>query len=187
MRSPEKVAFFNAKNRCECKKASYYKDYGGRGIKFKFRSFEQWFEELGPRPSPSYSVHRIDNDGHYAPGNIRWATRKEQRENSRPVTDTSRMSAAAKARCTPEWRAAVSLRVKAQHAAGKFGSATVTPAGRARIRRKIRAQRTEISNKLRELWRGEFGERLRKIHNSPEVRERHRQGALRRYRGTNSN
>jgi len=39
---------------------------------------------LGPKPSPKHTVDRIDNDGHYVPGNVRWATRSEQNKNQRP-------------------------------------------------------------------------------------------------------
>jgi group I intron endonuclease len=88
----------------------------------------------------------------------------------------------AKARCTPEWRAAVSARVKKQHAEGKFGDATLTPEGRARRKEKLKARRKEIGIKMKKLWTGEMGVRLRAKHRSPETREKHRQGALRRYR-----
>lgn len=187
MRSPERRAFFNAKNRCECKKASYYANYGGRGIRFKFKSFEQWFQELGPRPSSLYSVHRIDNNSHYEPGNVKWATRTEQAANRRAVADTSLMSARAKARCTPKWKAAVSKRVKAQHAAGKLGRATWKPGSAERQRRKMLKQGKKNGARMKKLWKGEMGVRLRAIHQSPETRERHRQAMLRRLGGNNRN
>jgi hypothetical protein len=60
-----------------------WKDYGGRGIEFRFISIEQFFAELGPRASPAHSLDRKDNDGHYEPGNVRWATKTEQQLNRR--------------------------------------------------------------------------------------------------------
>lgn len=60
-----------------------FRDYGGRGIHFLFESFEQFLEEVGLRPSNKHSLDRKNNDGHYTPGNIRWATRKEQNFNKR--------------------------------------------------------------------------------------------------------
>jgi hypothetical protein len=83
-RTPEGAAFRGARNRCTNPNAQAWKDYGGRGIKFLFTSFEQWFAELGPRPTPEHSVDRINNDGNYEPGNVRWATDEEQNRNQRP-------------------------------------------------------------------------------------------------------
>jgi hypothetical protein len=83
--TPEYAAYCCAKRRCDNPNDHAYKDYGGRDIKFLFESFEQFFAEVGPRPPgkhPSgralYSIHRINNDGHYEPGNVKWATDKEQ-------------------------------------------------------------------------------------------------------------
>lgn len=72
-----------AKGRC-CRA---HPDYGGRGIQFLFPDIlaaTTWvLENLGPRPSKKHSMDRIDNDAHYEPGNLRWATRQEQARNKR--------------------------------------------------------------------------------------------------------
>jgi hypothetical protein len=83
--TPEWTSFHAAKKRCTNTKAKQYADYGGRGIKFRFKSFEEFFAEVGPRPEPKfkYSLERIDNDGHYESGNVRWATKKQQARNRR--------------------------------------------------------------------------------------------------------
>jgi hypothetical protein len=81
-KTPEYVAFYNARTRCTSINYSRWADYGGRGIKFLFHSFEEFLATLGPKPGPEYSVDRFpNNDGHYEPGNVRWATREEQMAN----------------------------------------------------------------------------------------------------------
>lgn len=91
--TPEYQAWSQAKDRCTNPRSHAWENYGGRGIKFLFDSFEEWFAELGPRPEgvdkngqALYSVDRINNNGHYEPGNVRWATSKEQAINRRCTT-----------------------------------------------------------------------------------------------------
>jgi hypothetical protein len=81
--SPEYHAYHGAKQRCMNPRDPAWKDYGARGIKFLFTSFEQWFAEIGPRPGPEYEHDRIENDGNYEPGNVRWVTHAEQMKNRR--------------------------------------------------------------------------------------------------------
>src|SRR6266852_2886597 len=86
VRTPEHRAYCNAILRCTHPNATAWPDYGGRGIKFLLEPFEIFFMELGPKPEPKhlYSVDRINNDGNYEAGNVRWATKQEQNANKRP-------------------------------------------------------------------------------------------------------
>jgi hypothetical protein len=86
---PEYTAYYSAKGRCNNVKDESYPDYGGRGIKFNFVSFEEFLRELGLRPSSNHSLDRINNDGNYEIGNVRWATAKEQLYNRRPYVLSS--------------------------------------------------------------------------------------------------
>jgi hypothetical protein len=74
--------FKRAKQKCTNPRATQYKDYGGRGIKFLFKSFQDFFRELGRRPCGKV-LDRINNDGHYESGNVRWATRTQSSRNRR--------------------------------------------------------------------------------------------------------
>jgi hypothetical protein len=74
------------KTRCLNPRSKGYSYYGGRGITVCARwrdSFEAFYQDLGPRPSPQHSLERVDNDGNYEPGNVRWAQLSEQATNKR--------------------------------------------------------------------------------------------------------
>jgi len=74
--------------RCYNSNRNGFQHYGGRGIKVcdEWRdSPEEFIKHVGPAPSPSHSLDRIDNDGDYRPGNVRWATWNEQARNRRPA------------------------------------------------------------------------------------------------------
>ncbi len=79
--TPEYKAFYNARRRCENQKVASFKYYGARGIEFRFESFEQFIAEIGTRPTPKHSLDRIDNNGHYERGNVKWSTHQEQMLN----------------------------------------------------------------------------------------------------------
>lgn len=85
-KTPEYKAWFSMINRCRRSETTGYERYGGRGIAVcdEWRgSFLSFYEHVGPRPSRDYSLDRIDVNGDYSPGNVRWATRKQQQRNIR--------------------------------------------------------------------------------------------------------
>jgi hypothetical protein len=77
-----------ARQRCTNPLIPNYENYGGRGIRFSdslagLSGARLLLEALGPRPSRAHTIDRIDNDGDYKIGNLRWATRKQQNLNRR--------------------------------------------------------------------------------------------------------
>lgn len=74
------------RSRCYNEKHVGFRHYGGRGIAVcpAWRvSFAAFFAYVGPRPTDKHSLGRINNDGDYEPGNVRWETPIEQHNNER--------------------------------------------------------------------------------------------------------
>jgi hypothetical protein len=92
--SPEDRAYHNARSRCTNPKNPRFYCYGARGIEFRFTCLQELLEDIGERPSPEHTLDRKNNDGHYEPGNVRWATRSEQAKNRNPFTQPPRSEAA---------------------------------------------------------------------------------------------
>lgn len=70
--------------RCTNSKIKGFKNYGGRGINVfdEWLNFESFLKHIGPRPKGT-SLERINNELGYQPGNVKWATRSEQNNNTR--------------------------------------------------------------------------------------------------------
>jgi len=76
--------------RCYNKKCNYYEHYGARNIKMhkewktNMRLFFDYIENtLGDKPGKQFTLDRINNNGNYEPGNLRWASKQEQAYNTR--------------------------------------------------------------------------------------------------------
>lgn len=72
-------------NRCTNPNDHLYEFYGARGIKVcaRWRVFEDFLADVGRRPGKNLTLDREDNEKGYEPGNVKWATRKEQARNRR--------------------------------------------------------------------------------------------------------
>lgn len=87
-KTSEYQAWRDLGQRCYNQNSRLYRYYGARGICVCERwrgenGFTRFIEDMGKKPSPEFSIDRIDNDGNYEPGNCRWATKKQQRMNQR--------------------------------------------------------------------------------------------------------
>lgn len=104
-RSREYRCWKAMRGRCHSECNASYPDYGGRGIRVcdEWRTrggFERFLAHIGPAPSETHTVDRINTNGHYEPGNVRWATQKEQSRNRR---DTRYLTAFGVTKCLADW------------------------------------------------------------------------------------
>ncbi len=81
--TPEYMAWKNMHRRCDTPTNVAFDRYGGRGIKVceSWKDFSVFMADVGPRPSRTYSLHRINNDLGYNPSNVKWASKVEQDNN----------------------------------------------------------------------------------------------------------
>lgn len=107
--SPEHTAWTALRDRCKNPNNPRFEHYGGRGIVVdpRWDSFEQFYADMGPRPSNKHSIDRRDNDGPYSPENCYWATREEQARNRQ---STKMITFDGQSLCIADWARLSGLR-----------------------------------------------------------------------------
>jgi len=106
----EYVVWCTMKARCLKPSHPKYKWYGGRGIKVCpewVDDFAAFLAHVGPKPSPKHQIDRIDVNGDYAPGNVRWVTFAEQCRNRRSNLNLTVNGAT---KCETDWAIQYGLR-----------------------------------------------------------------------------
>ena len=100
--TPEHITWGSMIERCSNRRCRGYRNYGARGISVceRWKRFEHFYADMGPRPSPSHSIDRIDPAGNYEPGNCRWATNDAQQTNKRTNV---RIQFNGRELCVAEW------------------------------------------------------------------------------------
>ena len=88
------------RKRCTNPKCRAYHNYGGRGIKVIWQSYEAFRDDMWPTYRDDLTIERIDNDGNYCKENCRWATYAEQSANTRLNT---KLTWNGKTQCLRAW------------------------------------------------------------------------------------
>jgi hypothetical protein len=83
--SPEYTRWLDMKRRCDTPSQTSYKNYGARGITVseRWKSFEAFFQDMGPLPTPDHTLERKNTNGNYEPENCVWLPSARQANNTR--------------------------------------------------------------------------------------------------------
>mgnify|MGYP001581889943 CR=1 FL=1 len=100
--------YHSIKNRCEYPRNKFYKNYGGRGIKCLWNSFEEFKQDMYSSYDNKLDIDRIDNNGNYCKENCRWVSRKENMRNTRANVI---IEFSGEKHCLTEWAENLGLKV----------------------------------------------------------------------------
>lgn len=189
---PEYNAWQAMRARCLNPNHPAYKNYGGRGITV----CDEWLgpggkarflADMGPRPSPEHSLDRINNDGPYCKDNCRWATQKQQCNNTRR---NHRITIDGVTRTVTEWAEfrglkLITLHFRLARRGWSERDAVMLPVGRTprgEARRAREAERRRAAAKRRHRGKPKrvggvcfmCGSRWRRVHHLQKVRGRNR-------------
>ncbi len=103
--APEYKSWSMMLSRCLNKNNRDYARYGGRGVTVCIQwqgenGYQEFLSCIGRRPTRKYEIDRINNDGSYEPGNVRWATRLQQNRNS---SNVRLLYINGETKCVSEW------------------------------------------------------------------------------------
>lgn len=99
--------------RCTNPNSKRYADWGGRGIaiceewRHDFQSFFDHVSQLEHYGDKGRSLDRVDNNGNYEPGNLKWSTQSEQTRNTRA---NRLLTFSGKTQCIAAWEDELGLR-----------------------------------------------------------------------------
>jgi len=132
--SPEYRAWCGMYKRCTLKTYENFDRYGGRGISVcpEWKSFSAFFAHVGKKPSPQHQLDRINNDGNYEPGTVRWSTPSDNSRNKSNSKLTARSAQIIKDSLEPASSLARRFEMSADYVREiKRGSAwiDITPSG----------------------------------------------------------
>lgn len=146
--TPEYKAWAAIVQRCRNSKDKRYKNYGGRGIGVcdHWLRFQNFFQDVGLRPTPKHSIERKDNNAGYEPGNVTWDTKTVQSRNTR---SNRCLTYRGETRTLSEWAEITGLSAQTIGTRLRLGFpvdlALTAPSDKGASRRLMRALRQEAS------------------------------------------
>lgn len=112
---PEYQAYKNMIARCYKKRWNrWYKNI--KVCDAWLRSFDEFYKYVGKRPSKLHSIDRIDSTKNYEPGNVRWAKKSTQSQNTKNYcTNKTGVRGVSWSKTKKKWRAHISVKNKSMH------------------------------------------------------------------------